>query len=194
MRRGAAALLPPILWGAPYEWRIKLRSAEKRTQYMAQPPHKRFQIHLSTTIWLSLAMGGIIWANTRVTRAENGYLGSFEYYGWPLESYVVWGQLPLPVFPLWGLAADLAVAIAILFAVWRISEWCVGGTKETMAAGAPLPKRFQIHLSTAIWMSFSAGGLIWANTIPYFLGRGGRKYFGFPAWFLEIKMFFAPLR
>ena len=30
---------------------------------------------------------------------------------------------------------------------------------------SPRPRRFQIHLSTAIVMMFAAGGLIWSNTI-----------------------------
>ena len=39
----------------------------------------------------------------------------------------------------------------------------------------PRPKRFQIHLSTAIVMMFVAGALMWANA-------PGRRYDSVPGW------------
>ena len=42
----------------------------------------------------------------------------------------------------------------------------------------PPRRRFQIHLSTAIVLMFSAGPLIWANTI--FVYANGYRYYGWP--------------
>src|SRR5436190_193198 len=44
----------------------------------------------------------------------------------------------------------------------------------------PRPKRFQIHLSTAIVLMFVAGALIWANSRPYNYARFLCRGFGWP--------------
>lgn len=57
----------------------------------------------------------------------------------------------------YGAGIDILFALAILFAVWFVSEWWI----RRRAAGPP--RRLQMHLSTAIVMMIAAGGLMWAN-------------------------------
>jgi hypothetical protein len=118
------------------EWLFRRRAARR----------KRFQIHLSTAIVMMFVAGGIIWANVRdsLTLSEHEHWkryrdsqmefgGKFYWtrnseHGWPFTVVIVSesNYKPDPRYerPYYLMAAvDLAVALAILFAVWFLCEW-----------------------------------------------------------------------
>jgi|SRR5579862_60054 len=105
---------------------------------MATVPRRgRFQIHLSTAVVLMFVAGGIIWANVR--------LSIYGIYGWPWAA--IWSDVPIwkrkpaitvatgvpfpsdmtfkNVYDARAISVDVAVALAILFAVWFLCEWLI---------------------------------------------------------------------
>jgi|SRR5579862_5858541 len=114
---------------------------------MTNPPRrKRFQVHLSTAVVLMFAAGGLIWGNVTPNKLRDFTCGA-DYgieYGWPNGAYkelrhVVVTQAnnanpfnscdtllserrPEIEWSFAGITIDIAVAIAILFAVWFVCE------------------------------------------------------------------------
>ncbi|HLX62576.1 MAG TPA: hypothetical protein VKX17_14965 [Planctomycetota bacterium] len=112
-----------------------------------QPPRKRFQIHLSTAIVLMFVAGALIWANI----CAFGLIERFapnpgqdwlhfrrKIFGFPFPGVNAWqdmaqyhGRSDVPFVPnrysVNGLAValDVAIFLAILFAVWFLLEWLI---------------------------------------------------------------------
>jgi len=122
---------------------------------MPEPPRRaRFQIHLSTAIVLMFVAGGLIWANVTPSVFEfggtiiekKGYLdfkGDIvrrSVFGWPWIAYEVRTEYQYyytdPRYPevrfdpskKWNeksIFCDIALALAILFAVWFLLEYLI---------------------------------------------------------------------
>jgi len=103
---------------------------------MDKPPRRRLQMHLSTAVLMMVAAGGLIWANTR-NKERAPFNMSQYWYGWPYgaisshehvwyvnsaDSYKVGAGYFIYVF---AICVDVVVALAILFAVWYVSEWWI---------------------------------------------------------------------
>src|SRR5437868_1519446 len=112
---------------------------------MGEPQRRRrWQMHLSTAVWMMVAAGGIIWRNTRssvwvfVPEVKDNITFK-QNYGWPvsaMERYWLrdggqpelhhdFQELVPKVFSPSGITINFAVALAILFAVWYVSEWWI---------------------------------------------------------------------
>src|SRR5258708_4146262 len=105
---------------------------------MPEPPRRmRIQIHLSTAIVLMFVAGGIIWANITPEEVRPGIPPTdirgidaypFTGYGWPAVAWERWRYLKddpnEATYFVRGyyLTFDIFVALAILFAVWFVSE------------------------------------------------------------------------
>ncbi len=108
------------------------------------PRRRRLQMHLSTAVWMMVAAGGIIWGNlcqSEVSKEQVAWKSKFvvdaKPYGWPLAvtARIVRIRLQpqnteIHFEPKGGVlyiqaAADALVALAILFAVWYVSEWWI---------------------------------------------------------------------
>jgi hypothetical protein len=124
----------------------------------AKPPTKRrpwFQFHLSTCVILMFVAGGLLWANV----TERGFGAHFTSkglpyvvfglhpergLGWPLP-FLKWdwevgegelsmhfvSRLPQSCWSFVALAADLAVALAVLALVGLLCEWRIRRSAET---------------------------------------------------------------
>ncbi|MGD0089900.1 MAG: hypothetical protein ABSE73_08260 [Planctomycetota bacterium] len=94
---------------------------------MSDAPKKRpwFRFHLSTAVLLMLVAGILLGLNFHVV--TDGVL--YIVFGWPFQVY--WPDLsnrsssegPSPTMELGVLMCDVAVCFAILYFLWRISEW-----------------------------------------------------------------------
>lgn len=98
---------------------------------------RRFQIHLSTAVLLTFVAGALIWANAlpvnETSRLEHMAFYSSDAYGWPWPALVYTHEIAdgksvyegIDAVNKMQLAGDVFVAIAILSAVWFVSEWWV---------------------------------------------------------------------
>lgn len=132
---------------------------------MTEPPRRRFQIHLSTAILLSLAAGGLLWANLtpQVFTTRRGKFGGMEWideahrnYGWPQRAFL---QMDMPddhttLFEWKDAAFDAGVAALILFAVWFAGQWWAC-RRAPIGAG--------LHRGTVWLLIVAAGAMLWAN-------------------------------
>ena len=108
------------------------------------PRRKRLQMHLSTAVWMMVAAGGIIWGNVEQRAALLYARDSYDYaaysklYGWPFDAagYQYWVRQSESyvnrsvrktnwAYSTGGIAGNSIVALAILFAVWYVSEWWI---------------------------------------------------------------------
>ena len=112
------------------------------------PPRRKWlQVHLSTAVLLMLAAGGLIWMNVTGRHSELEWMShslynriEIEKYGWPYtvvrwitEVSGTYKNRYSSGFSALCCAIDLAVALAILFAVWFVCErwiaWRAGRKK-----------------------------------------------------------------
>jgi hypothetical protein len=117
-----------------------------------QIPHKnrvQFQFHLSTSIAMMFATGGLFAANARVVEWQRWHDFFAQCRGWPLPAYLVTNTQVCSYEPTWipirnifsesiapvgpygitrvvdysGAIIDLLTTVAILVAIACISEW-----------------------------------------------------------------------
>ena len=118
-----------------FQLRVRVRSMSVTKNGAMPPRRKRFQIHLSTAMVMMLVAGALIWANITarlgLVEGKKGREWFVVSYGWPLGAVhrVAFWYEDNEEYPprIWvpGVVVDIAVALAILFAVWFFCEWLI---------------------------------------------------------------------
>jgi len=127
----AIILAPGVVW----EWYMRRRDRKFNVISDSGRTHQRWQVHLSTALFLALAAGTLLWANMIIKTTEvalqDGSRAIWHYGGWPLAFWsqvVEWGGLvelqEVHKNPT-HLAIDSVVGFGILAIVAYVCEWFI---------------------------------------------------------------------